>query len=264
MSEPALEIESLSFSVRGAPILRNISARIGHGETWSIIGANGAGKSSLLKCLMRIHSGWSGRVQLFGRPLESYSQRQLAQRVAYVPQPGGDQRFPYTVREFVRMGRYPYAGPLGAAHPGDKAAVDEAIARADVGRFAARTFDTLSGGERQKVFIAAALAQQGDILLLDEPTAFLDYRHQAEVFAILRAINRDTRTTIVAVTHDVNAALLAGGHVLALRKGEVAWSGPTRDLACEKRLGRIFDARFRFLDDPESGLRLVAPQGAAQ
>ncbi len=262
MSEPALAIESLSFSIGGRAILRNISAHIEAGATWSIIGANGAGKSTLLKCLMRIHTGWTGRAYLHGRDLHRCSQRELARSVAYVPQPGGAQSFPYTVREFVRMGRYAYSGPFGTAHPGDQAAIDAAMRRADVQEFADRTLDTLSGGERQKVFIAAALAQGSDILLLDEPTAFLDYRHQAEVAEILHSINQDSGATILSVTHDVNAAMLSGGHVLALRDGVVAWTGPTEELACEQTLGRVFGASFRFLEDPVTGLRLVAPQGA--
>jgi len=262
--ETALVIESLSCSIGGKEILRDISARIGVGETWSVIGANGAGKSTLLKCLMRIHTGWTGSAQLLGRDLASYSQRELARRIAYVPQPGGDQRFQFTVREFVRMGRYAYSGPFGTAHPGDSDAIDSALKRSDVEVFADRTLGTLSGGERQKVFIAAALAQGSEILLLDEPTAFLDYRHQAEVADILQSINRESNGTIVTVTHDVNAALATGGHVLALRDGAVAWTGTTDDLVCEETLGRIFGATFRFIDDPVTGLRLVAPQGAAR
>jgi iron complex transport system ATP-binding protein len=264
MTELTLKIESLSFSIRGVEILRDISARIGIGETWSVIGPNGAGKSTLLKCLMRIHNGWTGRVYLFGHPLGSYSQRELAQRVSYVPQAGNDQRFPYTVREFVRMGRYPYSGLFGTPQPGDQRVIDESMARAGVEVFADRTLDTLSGGERQKVFIAAALAQESDVLLLDEPTAFLDYRHQREVSRILRTINSESNATIVTVTHDLNTAILTGGQTLALRNGEVAWSGPTEDLACEQLLGRIFDADFRFLDDPVTGMRLVAPQEATE
>lgn len=264
MTDPALSIESLSFALRGKPILRNVSAEINVGETWSIIGANGAGKSTLLKCLMRIHSAWTGRARLHGRDLASYSQRELARRVAYVPQPGGDQRFPYTVREFVRMGRYAYSGPFGTAHAGDDDAIRAAMRRTEVEGFADRTLETLSGGERQKVFIAAALAQGSDIWLLDEPTAFLDYRHQAEVAEILQSINRESSGTIVSVTHDVNAAMLTGGQVLALRDGQVAWRGPTEELTREQTLGCIFGASFRFLEDPVTGLRLVAPQGVAR
>ena len=264
MTDTALHIEQLCFSLRGTAILHNISARIGRGQTWSIVGPNGAGKSTLLKCLVRIHRGWHGTVELFGRPLQSYSQRCLARCLAYVPQPGGDQQLPYTVREFVRMGRYAYAGPLGRAHPDDEHAIAAAMHQSGVAALAERRLDTLSGGERQKVGIAAALAQQAELLLLDEPSAFLDYRHQAEIAAIVHALNRDAGTTVVIVTHDVNAAVLMGGHTLALRNGTVAWSGPTAQLVCEARLQAIFDATFRFIDDPLTGTRLVAPQGAAR
>ncbi len=262
MINTAIHIDSLSCSLGGVEILRNVSATIDTGQTWSIVGANGAGKSTLLKCLMRIHPRWTGNLQINGRPLASYSQRELARCVAYVPQAGNDQQFPYTVREFVRMGRYPYSGPFGSSHEGDRDAIDAAMERAGVTAFADRSMRTLSGGERQKVFIAAALAQGGDILLLDEPTAFLDYRHQAEVYQILHAINRESGATIVTVTHDVNAAILMGGHALALRDGGVAFSGSIHDMADETILNQIFDATFRFIHDPATGLELVAPQGA--
>jgi len=264
MTEPAIEVEGLSLSIRGSALLREVSFRVDRCDTWSVLGPNGAGKSTLLRCLMRIHAGWTGQVRLFGRPLGEYSQRELARRVAYVPQPGGDQRFPYTVREFVRMGRYAYSGLFGAAHPEDGKAIDAAMDQANVAMFADRTLDTLSGGERQKVFIAAALAQGGDLLLLDEPTAFLDYKHQAEVSRILQSINQQSGTTIVTVTHDVNVAILSGGHALALRDATVAWKGPAAGLMSEDLLSRIFDATFRFIDDPGTGLRLVAPQGAQE
>lgn len=260
----ALEVESLSLSIRDTDILRNISVRFRQGEIWSVIGANGAGKSTLLRCLMRIHRDWRGRVRLFGKPLDSYSQRELARRVAYVPQAGSYPSFSYTVSEFVRMGRYPYTGPFSAAHPGDGAAVHSAMSRAGVERFAGRSLLTLSGGERQKVFIAAALAQEADVLLMDEPTAFLDYRHQAEVMDILRSINEESDALIVNVTHDVNEAIQTGGLVLALREGEVAWSGPMRELTEGSRLKQIFQAEFRILDDPFTGRRIVIPRGGEE
>jgi len=260
MKSPALEIESLSFSVNGVSILKDVSLRIGAGQNWSIIGANGAGKSTLLKCLIRIHGDWTGKISLFDRSIREYSQRALARRVAYVPQPGGDQRFPFTVRQFTALGRYAYSGMFGTARADDPAVVNRAMERAGVEAFADRTLGTLSGGERQKVFIAAALAQQGDILLLDEPTAFLDYRQRAGVSRILRRLNRDDGTTVVTVTHDVNTAILAGGNVLALREGAVAWTGRAGDLTRPGRLEDIFKTPFRFIDDPVSGRRLVAPQ----
>jgi len=260
MNQSALEIKALTFTVNGTSILKNVSLSIGAGQTWSVIGANGAGKSTLLKCLLRIHVDWSGQVRFFGRSLRDYSQRDLARRLAYVPQPGEDQRFPFTVRQFVAMGRYAYSGMFGTAHVDDDKVVQAAMEQARVTAFAERRLETLSGGERQKVFIAAALAQQGEVLLLDEPTAFLDYRHQAEVARILREINRSKGATVVAVTHDVNTAIQAGGEVLALRNGEVAWIGHATELTQPGRLEAIFDTPFRFIEDPVSGLPLVVPQ----
>lgn len=264
MKSPALLIDSLSFSVNGNPILKDVSLSIDAGQNWSIIGANGAGKSTLLKCLIRIHGDWTGKISLFNRSIRDYSQRALARRMAYVPQPGGDQRFPFTVRQFTALGRYAYSGMFGTARGEDKAVVEGVMERAGVEAFADRTLDTLSGGERQRVFIAAALAQQGDILLLDEPTAFLDYRQRAEVSRILRGLNHDDGVTVVTVTHDVNTAILAGGNVLALREGEVAWTGRAGELTRDGRLQDIFATPFRFIDDPVSGMRLVAPQEAPQ
>ncbi|MBN1195944.1 MAG: ABC transporter ATP-binding protein [Candidatus Aminicenantes bacterium] len=264
MTKSALQIESLSFSINGASILKDICVTIGAGEKWSVIGANGAGKSTLLKCLLRIHSGWTGSVRLFGRCLNDYSQRNLARKVAYVPQPGDDQRFPFTVRQFVAMGRYAYSGMFATANKDDDAVVKRAMRQARVQEFAERTLETLSGGERQKVFIAAALAQQADLLLLDEPTAFLDYRHQVEVSRILGEINQRHGTTIMAVTHDVNTAILTDGLVLAFKQGRTAWIGPAADLTKPGRLEDIFDTRFRFIEDPVTGRRLVMAQEERQ
>ncbi len=259
----ALTVESLCFTINRNPVLQDIRLTVNAGETWSILGPNGAGKSTLLKCLLRIYRDWRGRVAVFGKDLKTYTQKDLARRIAYVPQAGGNQGFPYTVREFVRMGRYPYAGVFGAQHGDDSKVVDASLARADVVQFAHRTLDTLSGGERQKVFVAAALAQEADILLLDEPAAFLDYRHQFEIAEILRSLSAQEGKTVISVTHDVNAALFTGGHVLALREGEVVFSGLAKSLDNEKILTSIFNTSFRFIDDPVTGQKIVAPQTAA-
>ena len=260
---PVLEIQDLSLRLSDQTILREISLQVSEGERWSIIGANGAGKSSLLKCLMRLHGHWEGQVRLYGQDLRGFSQRELARRVAYVAQPGHEAPPAFTARQFVNLGRYAFAGPFGAANAGDAEAVEQALARTGLGSLAERTMDTLSGGECQKVHLAAALAQQAPILLLDEPTAFLDYRHQTEVAAILGDVNRNCGSTIISVTHDVNTALATGGMVLALAAGRVVWSGSTEDLADPELLHRIYQARFRLLDDPATGRPVVVPAGAA-
>lgn len=260
MQDNILTVESLSLTIHDKTILNKISLEAKRGELWSFIGPNGAGKSSLLKCLMRIHDNWTGRILLSGHPISELSQRALARRIAYVPQAGDNQSFAYTVREFVRMGRFAWEGPFGTEHAGDNAAIERAMERTGTTRFADRTLDTLSGGERQKVFIAAALAQETEILLLDEPTAFLDYQHQNDVAEIISKLNRESHTTILNVTHDVNAAVLAGGHVLALCDGKVAWTGMAHELTNSTVLSHIFSTKFRLLDDPVTGSHLVIPE----
>jgi iron complex transport system ATP-binding protein len=207
----AIEVEDLSFSIGEKAILRGVSLGVETGEFISIIGPNGAGKSTLLKCLVRVNRGWSGTVRLKGRGLGEYSQRELARVMSYVPQ-ARDGAMPFTVLEFVLMGRYPYLGPFSVIDAADEAAALEVLEMVGMKDFARRAMRTLSGGERQKALIAGALSQGAEIMLLDEPTTFLDPRHEHEIINILGRINRDHGVTIVSVTHDINhAALSAAG-----------------------------------------------------
>ncbi len=261
MSDAALQVRNLSFSIGASEILRDISFDVAEGEYCSIIGPNGAGKSSLLKCIMRIYRGFSGHVEIQGKPLEKYSQKELAARVSYVPQAGGRQPFPFTVLEFVLMGRYPHLSAFSVIRSEDETAAREYMQITGVEEFADRSLSTLSGGERQKVYITAALAQGGDILLLDEPTSFLDYRHQADVLRLLQKINRESGATIISVTHDINCALLSSNRVIALKKGSVVFNDAPAALLEGQRLSEIYDAEFQFLRHGESGSTVVAPQG---
>lgn len=258
-SLPAVEIDRFSFAVGGKPILREVSFAVAAGEYLSVIGPNGAGKTTLLKCIDRLAAGGTGSIHVFGRPLERYRQRELARRISYVPQADG-RLFPYTVHEFVLMGRYPHLAPLSGFGRDDRLAVDEAMEQAGVAAFARRRLATLSGGERQKVFVAAALAQGAEVLLLDEPTTFLDYRHQAEVRELLARLNRDRGTTVVAVTHDVNQAALDSHRVLALRAGAVAFLGPPAELMNASCLAAIYGTGFVLVDHPCAGLPIVVPR----
>ncbi|MEW6747156.1 MAG: ABC transporter ATP-binding protein [Planctomycetota bacterium] len=259
MTAPAIVVEQLSHVIEGQRVLEKVSFTVERGEFWSIVGRNGAGKTTLLKCLNRIYTGWSGRIQIDGDPLDILSQKELARRVSYVPQPG-EALSPFTVREFALMSRYPHLSPFTSIQPRDEQAVEEALTITETKPFAARSLTTLSGGERQKVFIAAALAQGAPIMLLDEPTTFLDYRHQVEVLRLLRRINREASTTILAVTHDINTALRASDHVLALKNGRIVYLGSAQGVAGEATLARIYDVSFQFLIDPESGSAVVVPK----
>jgi len=252
MSEPALEIDRFSLSLGGREILKELRFSIAAGERVAIIGPNGAGKTTLLKCLNRILRGGTGQIRIGGRPLDSYRQFDLARRLAYVPQAEA-RTAPFTVRESVEMARYPHLGPLSPVRPQDLAAVDRAIEAAGIGPLSHRSLDTLSGGERQKALLAAALAQESDILLLDEPTAFLDPSQQTEILGMLGRVHRERGTTMLSVTHDLNEAVTHSNRVIALREGAVVFDGPSDALAQPDSLRRIYQHEFVIGVHPRTG-----------
>lgn len=257
MTEPALVVENFSVRLGPRDVLRNVSFSIAAGEWTAIVGPNGAGKSTLLKSLIRILRG-TGAIRVAGVPLESYRQFELARRLSYVPQ-GEGRRIPFTVREMVEMGRYPHRGPLAPLRPEDRDVIDAALAAAGMSAFSDRSMDALSGGERQKALLAAALAQDAGILLLDEPTAFLDPSQQTDVLAVLDRIRREKGTTIVAVTHDLNEALAHAQRVIALREGAVVFDGPSSALTAGDALRRIYDHDFVIGVHPKTGQPVLFP-----
>lgn len=256
-TSPLLRITGLSVRLGGRPVLTNVSFTVAPGEYTVIVGPNGAGKTTLVRCLVRILRG-EGTVEIAGRSLESYRQRELARLIAYVPQ-AGNWAAPYTVEQFVTMARYPHLSPFSALSPDDRRAVGEALERTRTAAFARRMLDTLSGGERQQVGIAAALAQGARLLLLDEPTTFLDYRHQAEVLALLREANRETGVTILAVTHDLNHAALEADRAVALREGKVAFCGTARQLMHPEVLHGVYATDLLLIDHPAASIPIVVP-----
>ena len=255
-----LDVEGLSLELGGAPILKEISFSLGKGKYLGIIGPNGAGKSSLLKCLGRLYKNFSGRVSLEGSPLSSMSERFLARRIAWVHQTGSDS-LPYTVREFALMSRYPWQKALGGETVEDKEIIDRSLETAGVINIADRQLNSLSGGERQKALIAAALTQNTDILFLDEPTNFLDYRHQVETLELIEKVNREQGKTILMVTHDINLALHGADEILAIKQGKKVWQGHSTELLEKDLLSKIFDTNFKsFLSDNQL-IPYVAPKG---
>jgi iron complex transport system ATP-binding protein len=258
MPEPILQVDRLSYAIGATTILRDVSFDVATGEFFSIIGPNGAGKTTLIKCVNRILTGANGEIRILGQPLRDYTQSELAKCIAYVPQ-AGTQYFDFTVFEFVLMARYPHLSPFTAVSSENKEVVRHALKSTGTERFAERIHGTLSGGERQKVLIAAALAQEAPILLLDEPTTFLDPHHQSDVLAILRRINEERGATIVSVTHDVNTAALVSDRVLALKRGEVAFCGPPSDLMNNAVLGKVFEEEFLFVPHPVTAQPMAVP-----
>jgi len=260
---PSIEIRDFSFQLGKKQILRNVSFAVRQGEFLSIVGPNGAGKTTLIKCLDRILTGGTGEIDVFGRPLASYRQKELARRLSYVPQADG-RVFPFTVEQFVLMGRYPYLNPFSSIGKDDREALSEAMDLTGTREFADRRLDTLSGGERQKVYIAAALAQGADVLLLDEPTTFLDYRHQAEIRELLARARRQSGVTIVAVTHDVNLAALESDRIVALREGSVVFTGTPEEVMKSDVLERIYGTPLLLMDHPRTGLPIIVPNASQE
>lgn len=249
----AVEVEGLEVDLGGARVLGGIDLRVATGEMLVVVGPNGAGKTTLLRCLDGLVRPTAGRILVEGRPIADYRRRHLARTVSYVPQ-ADTRAVHYTVAAFVEMGRYPHVTGWSGPGKADLEAVGAALEMTETGHLVDRTLESLSGGERQRVVLAAALAQGGRILLLDEPTSFLDVRHRVGVQGVLERLHREQGLTVIAVTHDLNGLLPAADRVLALKGGRVAGLGPPERLLDEAFLERVFDTPFQLV--PATGRRL--------
>ncbi|MBN2383405.1 ABC transporter ATP-binding protein [bacterium] len=260
MSAALIECLDFCFSYNGLTILDHLSFEVRSGDFLTVIGSNGAGKTTLLKCLLRIESGSSGQITIAGKALSDYSQKELATLLSYVPQ-SAEVMAPFSVYEFVMMGRYPYARPFVSVSRADREAVERALIQTGSEQLSDRLLRTLSGGERQKVIIAAALAQGARVMLLDEPTTFLDPKHQVEIYNLLVQLNRVEGITIISVTHDVTTALMIGQRILALKGGRILYDGPAAALHESEILTNLFETPFLFDHLAQMGTKVVLPKG---
>ena len=262
MSEPIIQIEGLSIQLSGNGILKDISLSVNRGEYVSIIGPNGAGKTTLIKCIAGIHRHWSGMIRINGKRFSDLKPKELAKVQSYVPQAEG--RFiPLTVEQFVATGRYPHLSAFTTLTTEDRRAIESALEQAGLIPFRHRPMNTLSGGERQMAFIAAALAQGAGILLLDEPATFLDYRHQTNVSSLLKTACRESGITIVAVHHDINTAATSSGRIYALKQGSIAVEGRPAEIADAEVLRNIYGTEFHVTPSPHRALPLITAGGAS-
>lgn len=223
-----------------------------------IIGPNACGKSTLLRALARALRPSSGTVLLDGRDIHELPARTVARTLGLLPQsaiaPDG-----ITVADLVARGRYPHQGLLRQWSAEDERVVREAMEATGVAELADAYVDELSGGQRQRVWIAMALAQQTPLLLLDEPTTYLDIAHQIEVLELCARLHEEQGRTLVAVLHDLNQAARYATHLIAMRDGTVVAEGDPRTVVTEELVERVFGIRCRVLDDPETGTPLVIP-----
>jgi iron complex transport system ATP-binding protein len=239
-------------------VLDNVSADIGRGSIVGILGPNGSGKTTLLRLLSGTRRPTRGTVHLDGVPLERLSRRAIAQRMAVVPQET-QLAFEYTVLEMVLMGRHPHLGLFELEGPSDFAVARDALAATGTAGLEDRRFSTLSGGEKQRVVIAAALAQSSEILLLDEPTASLDLGYQLEVASLLTGLNRERGVTIVVSTHDLNLAAGVCRELVMLRQGRVVAAGATRDVLTPGHVRELYDVNADVQVHALSGHLVVVP-----
>jgi iron complex transport system ATP-binding protein len=237
---PAWTFRDVRFSYPNASrcTVDSISIEIGRGEMTALLGPNGAGKSTLLHLMLATLKPESGEITFDGRPLVSYGRSTLARKIGVVPQ--GETEPLFTVREIVAMGRYPHLGPWQREGKSDTDAIAAAMERCSVTRFADRWFGTLSGGERQRVRLARALAQKPAILVLDEPTASLDVRHEMTTFELLSEL-RDEGVTVVIVTHNLNLAARYADDLVLLNNGRVVAHGTAQDVLTADRVGEVYE-----------------------
>lgn len=200
-----LQVNHVSFGYTFTPVLHDITFNVPRGEFLCILGPNGSGKSTLLKLIIGTLTPSAGTILLDGNTMTAFSRTDLARRIAYVPQESS-WAFPVPVREVVLMGRAPFTGTLGFESTEDHEIAEKAMQMVDVAALADHPINAISGGERQRALLARALAQQPEVLILDEPNIHLDLSHQLEVFTILRTLNRDRGLSIICVSHDINLA----------------------------------------------------------
>jgi iron complex transport system ATP-binding protein len=220
-------------------VLKNVSLTADRGDLIGVLGPNGSGKTTLLKILAGALLPQSGTVTLEGRSLSEWSQREIARRVALVPQETYAP-FDFSVLEIVLMGRFPHLGAFALEGPEDFAIAHRALAETGTAEFSERLFNTLSGGEKQRVVIASALAQSPQLLLLDEPTASLDVGHQIEVQTLLRRLNADSGVTMVLSTHDLNLAAALCRRLILIRNGQVIASGSTDNVLTKATVRELY------------------------
>jgi iron complex transport system ATP-binding protein len=253
-----LTAQDLTLSYDRRVITEDLSVSIPDNSFTVIVGPNACGKSTLLRALARMLRPTAGSVLLDGQAIGSLPAKKVARTLGLLPQssitPDG-----ITVADLVARGRYPHQGLLHQWSDGDERIVRESLAATGVESLAERHVDELSGGQRQRVWIAMALAQQTPLLLLDEPTTFLDIAHQVEVLDLCRQLHEEQGRTLVAVLHDLNQAARYATHLIAMRSGTIVAEGPPAEVVTADLVERVFGLPCRIIEDPETGTPLVVP-----
>ncbi len=254
-----MQTRDLSLAYDSDTIIRQLSLSIVTGEITTLVGPNGCGKSTLLRGLARLLRPKAGEVLLDGKAIHTLPTKQLAKRLGILPQaPTAPEGL--TVYELVAQGRYPHQGFFQQWSKEDEVAAQAAMAITNMAAFANRPLDTLSGGQRQRAWITMTLAQNTSILLLDEPTTFLDIGYQLEVMELIERLNRERRMTILLVLHDLNQAARYSDRLVVMRDGSIYADGPPKAILTQSLVAEVFHVQANILFDPDSGAPICVPQ----
>lgn len=257
-----LQTQQLYIGYGDTLIVKNLNLRIPTGKITALVGANGSGKSTILKTMARIMKPKAGAVLLDGKAIHSQSTKEVAKQLAILPQnPTAPEGL--TVFELVGYGRFPHQKGFGSLTGEDREIIRWAIQVTGLEPFADQPVDQLSGGQRQRAWIAMALAQQTDILFLDEPTTYLDMAHQLEILQLLQHLNEAEKRTIVMVVHDLNHATRYAHHMVAIKAGTVVSEGSPQEVVTQDMLREVFGIEADILTDPRTGVPLCIPYGLA-
>lgn len=237
---PTLRCEQVSFAYGAVEVLSAISCEVAAGEILGLLGPNGSGKSTLMRLLSGVRAPQAGRVMYDSRDVRTYSRDELARAIAVVPQETAIE-LPFSVLEVVLMGRSPYLGTFGFESAHDLAVAQHAMEQTGVAELATREVHALSGGERQRVILARALAQEPRVLLLDEPTAFLDIKHQVAVYDLMKQLSREQGLAVVAILHDLNLAALYCDRLLLLKSGHTFCQGTPEEVLTYVNIKAVYE-----------------------
>jgi iron complex transport system ATP-binding protein len=261
-SPARLRANSLTVGYGAAPVVHDLSLTISDGQVTTIVGPNGCGKSTLLRTMARLLKPTSGEVLLDGEPVHQIATRDVACRMALLPQspiaPDG-----LMVRDLVGRGRHPHQRWFSQWSPEDETIVEAALAMTDTSDLRDRPIDELSGGQRQRAWIAMTLAQDTAVLLLDEPTTYLDLAHQVEVLDLVTRLNRERGRTVVMVLHDLNLAARYSDTIVVMKDGVIVAEGDPTAVFTPDMLKRTFGLEAAVLADPETGLPIIVPTSSA-
>ena len=258
MSEPRLRGDDLTLAYDERVVSEGLTVAIPDQSFTAIVGPNACGKSTLLRALARMIKPREGTIILDGQAIGSIPSKEVARRLGLLPQ-SSIAPDAITVADLVARGRYPHQGILRQWSREDEEAVALAMRRTAVDDLAGRAVDELSGGQRQRVWLAMVLAQQTPLLLLDEPTTFLDIAHQLEVLDLCADLHEHHGHTVVTVLHDLNHACRYANHLIAMREGRIVAEGNPAEIVDAALVERVFGLRSRVIPDPETGLPLIVP-----